>query len=165
MLMVIAAAVAALPDYAQPAGLKALAPLAGCWTAPGEVRGRDATSVMRGEWHLGGRYFVLHVRAVTEQPYEAAISYGAGEKPGQIGSFWMDTFGGMYEPSLGLGKATESGFTLAYKFPEALYVNRFERSGERWRWTITEEAAGKPDKAFASYELTPASCKGMTFAF
>jgi hypothetical protein len=165
MLTLIIAAAAALPAYAQPAGLKALAPLAGCWRAPGEVRGRDATSVLRGEWHLGGRYFVLHVRAVTKQPYEAAISYGAGENPREIGSFWMDSFGGMYEPSMGLGKATDSGFTLSYKFPEAFYVNRFERSGKGWRWTITEQAPGKPDKPFASYQLSPVRCKGMTFGF
>lgn len=27
--------------------------LEGCWTAPGRVRGKDATSFARGEWHLG----------------------------------------------------------------------------------------------------------------
>src|SRR3954447_10866561 len=98
------AAAAAAP---QPPGLRALSGLAGCWKAPGQVRGRDATSVARGEWHLGGRYFVLHLKSLTpKQPYEAAITYGAGKKPREIGSFWMDTFGGLYEPSLGLGAAT-----------------------------------------------------------
>src|SRR3954462_6683446 len=76
--------------------------LAGCWKAAGEVRGKDATSVARGSWHLGRRYFMLQLRSIVlKSPYEAAIVYGGGEKPGGVGSFWMDTFGGAYAPSLG----------------------------------------------------------------
>jgi hypothetical protein len=156
----------ALPAYTQPLGLKALGGLAGCWSAPGQVRGRDATSIARGEWHLGRRYFVLHVKArSTSRPYEAAITYGAGEKPDTIGSFWMDTFGGLYEPSLGLGVATADGFALVYRFPDAVYANRFVRRGKGWTWTIMEQAPGKPDKLFARYELRSASCQGMRFDF
>jgi hypothetical protein len=140
--------------------------LEGCWSAPGQVRGKDATSVLRGEWHLGRRYFVLHLRSVAPaQAYEAAITYRAGEKPGGIGSFWMDTFGGLYEPSLGLGAVSPDGFYLDYHFPDAAYHNRFERRGKGWRWTIVERAPGKPDKLFARYELAPASCRGTTFTF
>ena len=140
--------------------------LEGCWNAPGQVRGKDATSVVRGEWHLGRRYFVLHLRSVPPaQAYEAAITYGAGEKPGRVGSFWMDTFGGLYEPSLGLGAASSDGFSIDYRFPDAIYHNRFERLGRGWRWTIVEQAPGKPDKLFAEYKLAPASCRGMTFDF
>lgn len=140
--------------------------LQGCWKAPGHVRGKDATSVARGEWHLGKRYFVLHLRSVPpSQPYEAAITYGAGEKSGGVGSFWMDTFGGLYEPSLGLGAVTSDGFSLDYRFPDAVYHNVFRRSGSGWRWTIVERAEGKPDKLFAEYRLSPASCRGMKFDF
>ena len=164
MLSLIAAA-AVLPAYTQPPGLKALAGLAGSWTAAGEVRGRDATSVARGEWHLGGRYFDLHLKSVTKQPYEAAITYGAGEKPDEIGSFWMDTFAGLFEPSMGLGRTTTDGFSLNYRFPDAIYVNHFERRGRSWRWTIMENAPGKPDKLFARYDFKQASCRGMSFSF
>jgi hypothetical protein len=154
------------PDVPQPSGLKALSGLAGCWTAPGQVRGKDATSVARGEWHLGGRYFMLHLHSEPPaDPYEAAIAYGAGEKEGEIGSFWMDTFGGLYEPSLGLGAITPDGFALDYRFPDAVYTNRFERKGSGWRWTIIEKPTGKPEKLFAQYELAPASCAGMKFEF
>lgn len=162
MILVIALAATA---YAQTPGLKAVGGLAGCWRAPGQVRGRDATSVARGQWHLGGRYLVLQLKSVTKRPYEAAITYGAGAKPDKIGSFWMDTFGGLYEPSLGLGGVTADGFQLRYRFPDAVYANRFERRGKGWRWTIVEQAAGKPDKLFARYDLTPASCAGMRFGF
>jgi len=144
----------------------ALGGLEGCWKAPGQVRGKDATSVARGEWHLGRRYFVLHLRSVPPaQPYEAAITYGAGERAGSLGSFWMDTFGGLYEPSLGLGTVDGDGFSLDYRFPDAVYHNRFERVGRGWRWTIVEQAPGKPEKLFARYDLTAANCRAMKFGF
>lgn len=160
LLAVLAVAASATPSPG------AVGALEGCWNAPGQVRGKDATSIVRGEWHLGRRYFVLHLRSVPPaSPYEAAITYGAGEKPGGVGSFWMDTFGGLYEPSLGLGAVNGDGFSVDYRFPDAVYHNRFERISKGWRWTIVEQAPGKPDKLFAEYKLTPASCRGMTFGF
>lgn len=140
--------------------------LEGCWKAPGEVRGKNATSIARGEWHLGRRYFVLHLKSVPPaQPYEAAITYGAGENEGGIGSFWMDTFGGLYEPSLGLGRVEADGFSLDYKFKDAVYHNSFQRVGKGWRWTIIEQPFGNPQKLFARYGLTRTSCRGLAFGF
>lgn len=140
--------------------------LEGCWKAPGEVRGRNASSVARGEWHLGRRYFVLHLKSVPPaQPYEAAITYGAGEKEGGIGSFWMDTFGGLYEPSLGLGTVNRDGFDLDYKFKDAIYHNSFRRIGKGWRWMIIEQPSANAKKLFARYDLTRRSCRGLAFGF
>lgn len=140
--------------------------LAGCWTATGQVRGKDSSSIARGDWHLGRRYFVLHLRAVgPAQPYEAAIYYGAGEKPGAIGSFWMDTFGGLYEPSMGLGRVAENGFSLDYRFPDSVYTNRFSKTGKGWTWTIIEKPRDKPERLFAKYILSVAPCAGMKFGF
>ncbi len=160
LLLAVAAAALATNSPAAVAGLE------GCWRASGEVRGKDATSVAKGEWHLGKRYFVLHLRSLPPaQPYEAAITYGAGAKPRQVGSFWMDTFGGLYEPSLGLGEVTDDGFSLDYRFPDAVYHNRFERTGGGWHWTIVEQAPGKSDKLFAEYKLVRATCRGIRFEF
>ena len=141
--------------------------LEGCWTASGTVRGKDATSFARGEWHLGRLYFVLHLRSISRaSPYEAAITYGAGEKAGQIGSFWMDTFGGLYEPSLGLGAVNHDGFALDYHFPDTVYHNSFVREVKGWRWTIMERAAaGGRERIFAEYRLSPATCRNKEFAF
>lgn len=150
----------------QTPGLRAVDGLTGCWKAPGQVRGKVATSVARGSWRLGGRYLMLQLRSTTpKRPYEAAIVYGAGEKPNEIGSFWMDTFGGLYSPSLGAGEIAADGFQQTYRFPDALYVNSFRRRGHGWRWTITEQATGKPEKLFAQYELTPTSCRSIKFSF
>ncbi len=150
----------------QTPGLRAVGGLAGCWKAPGQVRGKDATSLARGTWHLGGRYLTLQLRSIVpKRPYEAAIIYGAGEKPDEIGSFWMDTFGGLYSPSLGGGAVTADGFQQSYRFPDAVYSNRFSRIGKGWRWTIIEQTTGKPDRLFAQYDLMPTSCGAMKFEF
>jgi hypothetical protein len=161
-LLVAAAAVAAQPNRV-PA---AVGGLMGCWKVAGQVRGKDATSIARGDWHLGRRYFVLHLRSVPPaQPYEAAIYYGAGEKTGAVGSFWMDTFGGLYEPSMGLGAVTSDGFSVDYRFPDSVYTNHFRRVPSGWTWTIVEKASRKPGRLFAEYRLTGSGCAGMRFGF
>jgi hypothetical protein len=162
MLILLLGAAAAPPNSVP----DVVAGLSGCWTARGQVRGKDAASVVRGEWHLGRRYFTLHLHSVPPvAPYEAAITFGAGEKLGQIGSFWMDTFGGLYEPSLGLGTVAADGFSLDYRFPDAVYRNRFVRKVHRWNWTIVEQAPGKPAKLFAQYDLTARNCAHVRFSF
>ena len=161
-LLIAASAAVSLPNKVP----DVVGGLAGCWTAIGQVRGKDASSIARGDWRLGRRYFVLHLRAVPPaQPYEAAIYYGAGERDGAIGSFWMDTFGGLYEPSMGLGRVAKDGFTLDYRFPDSVYTNRFSRTGKSWTWTIIEKPRDKPERLFAKYILSAAPCRRMKFGF
>lgn len=155
----------AMPAYVVPPGLAVMAGLQGCWRVSGRVQGEDSPSIARGEWHLGRRYFTLHLRATGSDPYEAAITYGAGETPQAIGSVFSDTFGGLYEPSLGLGGLEQGGFVQRYRFTDATYVNRFVRSGSGWHWTITEQPKDKPPSLFADYRLRPASCRGMRFDY
>ncbi|SOB79371.1 hypothetical protein SAMN06297144_0513 [Sphingomonas guangdongensis] len=155
----------ATPAYTVPPGLAVVGGLHGCWRVSGQVQGEASPSIARGEWHLGRRYFTLHLRATGAKPYEAAITYGAVQQPRAIGSVFSDTFGGLYEPSLGLGTLEESGFVQRYRFPDAIYLNRFSREGTGWRWTITEERVGKPASIFADYRLRPASCRGMAFDY
>ncbi|HEX8572231.1 MAG TPA: hypothetical protein VF759_05720 [Allosphingosinicella sp.] len=155
----------ATPDYTVPPGLAAVAGLQGCWRVSGKVQGKDSPSIARGEWHLGRRYFTLRLRAMGPDPYEAAITYGAGERPRAIGSVFLDSFGGLYEPSLGLGELEPGGFVQRYRFPDATYLNRFSRSGIGWRWTITEQPKDKPPSVFADYHLRPAPCRGMRFDY
>jgi hypothetical protein len=160
--LIALAAAAAAPSNSAPA---VVGGLAGCWKVPGEVRGKDATSVARGEWHLGKRYFILHLRSVTPTlQYEAAILYGAGQKPGEIGSFWMDTFGGAYG-TMGAGSVASDGFNVVYTYPDSVYTNRFARTGRDWVWTIIEKVPDKAERLFAEYRLSPTSCSGMKFDF
>ena len=155
----------ATPVYTVPPGLAEVAGLQGCWRVSGQVQGKDSPSIARGQWHLGQRYFTLHLRAIGSDPYEAAITYGAGETPRAIGSVFLDTFGGLYEPSLGLGELEQSSFVQRYRFSDATYLNRFSRSGTGWRWTITEKPKDKPPSVFADYHLRSAPCRGMRFDY
>jgi hypothetical protein len=155
----------ATPAYKVPPGLAVVAGLEGCWRVSGQVQGKDSPSIVRGQWHLGRRYFTLNLRAIGSDPYEAAITYGAGEQPRAIGSVFLDTFGGLYEPSLGLGELEQGGFVQRYRFSDATYLNRFSRSGFGWRWTITEQTKDKPPSVFADYRLRSAPCRGMRFDY
>ncbi|KPF67846.1 hypothetical protein IP88_12160 [alpha proteobacterium AAP81b] len=155
----------ATPAYTVPPGLAVVGGLQGCWQVSGQVQGKASPSIARGQWHLGRRYFTLHLRATGADPYEAAITYGAGAQPRAIGSVFLDSFGGLYEPSLGLGALERRGFVQRYRFADATYLNRFSRAGTGWRWTITEQAKGKPPSVFADYDLRPAPCRGMQFDY
>ena len=155
----------ATPAYTVPPGLAVMAELQGCWRISGRTQGKDSPAIARGEWHLGRRYFTLHMRTTGPDPYEAAITYGAGEKPRAIGSVFSDTFGGLYEPSLGLGELEDGGFVQRYHFPDATYLNRFSRAGSGWHWTITEQTKDKGSSVFADYHLRPARCRGMRFQY
>ena len=155
----------ATPAYTVPPGLAEVAGLQGCWRVSGQVQGKDSPSIARGQWHLGQRYFTLHLRATGSDPYEAAITYGAGKQPRAIGSVFLDTFGGLYEPSLGLGELEQGGFVQRYRFSDATYLNRFRRSGAGWRWTIIEQPKDKPSSVFADYHLRSAPCRGMRFDY
>jgi hypothetical protein len=155
----------ATPAYTVPPGLAVVGGLQGCWRVSGQVQGKDSPSIARGQWHLGQRYFTLNLRAMGSDPYETAITYGGGQQPRAIGSMFLDTFGGLYEPSLGLGELEEGGFVQRYRFSDATYLNRFSRSGAGWRWTITEERKDKAPSVFADYQLRPAPCRGMQFDY
>lgn len=161
--LIVAVALAA--DVPQTQALKALSGLAGCWKAPGQVRGKDSMSVARGEWRMGGRYFILHLRSLAQKDsYEAAIIYGGGKTPEAIVSYWLDTYGGEWS-IVGSGSAGKDGFSVDYHYPDSVYPNHFAPNGAGWRWTIMERRAGKPETLFGQYDLTPASCKGMNFTF
>lgn len=155
----------ATPAYTAPPGLAELAGLQGCWKVSGTTLGESTPAVARGQWRLGGRYFNLQLRTNGSDPYEASITFGAGEQPRAIGSVFLDTTGSLYEPSLGVGGLEQGGFVQRYRFSGAFYVNRFTRADNGWHWTITEHKEDKPISVFADYRLRPASCLGIRFSY
>jgi hypothetical protein len=161
LLAVIAASAAPAPN-AVPA---VVGGLEGCWNVTGSVRGKDAPSIARGDWHIGRLCFMLQLRSVVQgKPYTAAIIYGAGPKPGSIGSYWLDVVGGT-TPTPVTGAPTADGFIVAYDFGDSVYTNRFASTADGWRWTIMEQVTGKPEREFAHYHLTRAACRGKKFDF
>lgn len=151
--------------YTVPPGLAGVGGLKGCWRVSGKTLGEDTSGIARGHWHLGERYFNLQFRTTGSDPYEASITYGAGKQPRAIGSVFLDTTGGLYEPSLGLGELEQDGFVQRYQFSDVIYVNRFIRSDYGWRWTITEQKKDETTSVFADYQLRPASCSRLYFNY
>lgn len=165
VLLLFATPAHVTPAYTVPPGLTGVAGLQGCWRVNGQTLGEDTSGIARGQWHLGRRYFTLQFRTDGSDPYEASITYGAGEQPQAMGSVFLDTTGGLYEPSLGLGELEQDGFVQRYRFSDAVYINRFTRSAKGWRWTITEQAKDNASSVFADYQLRPAPCRGMRFDY
>jgi hypothetical protein len=161
MLALAAAAAAPVPN-AVPA---VVGGLVGCWDVTGQVRGKDAPSIARGDWHIGRLYFMFQLRSVVAgKPYTAAIIYGQGTKPGTIGSYWLDVVGGT-APTPVTGAPTPDGFTVAYDFGDSVYTNHFARVSGGWRWTIVEQETGRPAREFAHYHLVRATCRNKKFDF
>lgn len=141
-----------------------LGALAGCWSASGEVQGKQTENLVRGSWRLGNRYLLLELHGLDPaDPYDAAIVMAdAGE--GAIAAYWMDSFGAAYSVS-GAGRSTGSELVISYAYPDATYVNRFARTAAGWDWRVTEEKLGQGAENFAHYTLTPASCDAMPDVF
>jgi hypothetical protein len=154
--IIMAAAVAATPP-GDP-GLRDLSGLEGCWSAPGEVRGKATRNRVRGAWRLNGKYMTIQLASTDDKDsYAADIPIGAGEKAGELISYWMDSTGAAFSTS-GKGQLEPDGFTVTYHYPDGDYVNVWRRAGKGWRWTITEVAPGKPAREFAHYDLAPSGC-------
>jgi hypothetical protein len=155
-VVLLAATVAATPP-GDPA-LRDLAGLEGCWTTPGEVRGKATRNRVRGAWRMNGKYMVIQLTASDDKdPYAAEIPIGGGEKAGELTSFWMDSTGGAYSTS-GKGRLEPDGFIITYHYPDGDYVNVWRHANQGWRWTITELKPGQPAREFAHYDLQPSGC-------
>jgi len=152
----LAAAVAATPP-GDPA-LRDLGGLDGCWAVTGEVQGKATRNRVRGNWRMDGKFMEIALNSSdAKDAYSAVIPIGAGDKGGELISFWMDSTGGR-GAAPGKGKLEADGFTLTFHYPDGDYVNVWRRAGRGWTWTITETTPGKPPVAFAHYDLTPSGC-------
>jgi hypothetical protein len=161
--MLLAAALAILAVDADPAHA-ALARLAGCWDAPGEVMGKPVQTRVRGAWRLGERYLLLESHGLDPaDPYDAAIIIGDHDKT-RLSGWWMDSFGARYSAA-GKGEVRDGTLAIDYAYPDALYANRMVPDGKGWRWTIVERKPDGSEKPFASYRLAATTCGDAKFAF
>ncbi len=152
------------PEPAPAASASPLNGLVGCWSASGEVQGKHTENMMRAAWRLDGRYLLLEVHGLDPaDPYDAAIVM-ADSGEGALTAYWMDSFGGAYSVH-GAGRATPSELVVNYAYPDATYVNRFNRTADGWDWRVDEERANQAPRMFAHYTLRPGSCAGMPDVF
>lgn len=80
------------------------------------------------------------MRDVNEPPqYEAMVFIGFNpEKQDYIGH-WLDTFGGEYSETLGIGKREGDAIKFEFRYPDSLLTNIFHCEGASWTSTIEQQ--------------------------
>jgi hypothetical protein len=139
--------------------------LAGCWSVTGVVRGKPVTNLAKGQWVLGGAYFLLQLKTPpAEKPYQAAIFFGRMEK-GEVLVHWLDPFGAELSQYPGRGTETATGVDATWAYPDGPTRNQISLlPGGRWRMLVTETPTGKPMDVFSDYVFAPMACGGEVFA-
>ena len=151
------------PPAPVPAEVRALE---GCWRGAGDVMGKPVEiSLAAKPVNLGTAIAVdadSFAKADAKDRYAAHLvlaGLGAPPKDGSakgVSGFWSDSFGGDFTAT-GKGEVQSGGFDIAYAYPDALFLNRWRRDGERLTWTIVARTGAK-EAPFASYTLTRSAC-------
>ncbi len=166
VLLLFAAGVARAddpPPAPVPAEVRALE---GCWRGAGDVMGKAVEITLAARPVALGTMLTVdadsHAAADPKDRYAAHLvlgGKGAAPKDGAamgISGFWSDSFGGDFT-AVGKGEAQPGGFDIAYAYPDASFVNRWRRDGDRLTWTIVARTGAK-EAPFAHYDLTRSAC-------
>lgn len=151
------------PPAPVPAEVRALE---GCWRGAGEVMGKAVEITLAARPVALGTMLTVdadsHATADPKDRYAAHLvlgGKGAAPKDGPatgISGFWSDSFGGDFT-AVGQGAALPGGFDVAYAYPDATFVNRWRREGDRLTWTIVAKSGAK-EAPFARYALARSAC-------
>ncbi len=165
MKMIIAAALALLPLPASAQDMSKIPPavfaLSGCWQGEGAVMGKPVTIALTAYPIVEGAMFAIdaesHATADAKDRYAAHLLFGDGGKDGAIFGYWADSFGPAYT-STGKGAPTADGFAITYPYPDADFVNRWQRKDTGLEWQITARDKAGKESLFARYTLRPERC-------
>jgi hypothetical protein len=151
------------PPSPVPAEVRALE---GCWRGAGDVMGKAVEITLAAHpVALGTMLTVDADSRATADPKDRYAAHlvlggkGAAPKDGSatgISGFWSDSFGGDFT-AVGQGAALAGGFDIAYAYPDAAFVNRWRRDGDRLTWTIVARS-GTKETPFARYALVRSAC-------
>lgn len=166
-ILLLAMAGAARAEDPPPAPVPAeVGALQGCWRGAGEVMGKTVEITLAAKPVALGTMLTVdadsRAKADPKDRYAAHLVFGGrgaapkGSSPSGVSGFWSDSFGGDFT-AVGQGAAQPGGFDIAYAYPDASYVNRWRRDGDRLTWTIVAQSGAK-EAPFARYELTRTSC-------
>lgn len=166
-VLLLAAAGVARAEDPPPAPIPAeVRALEGCWRGAGDVMGKPVEITLAAKPAALGT--ALTVDADSRAKADPADRYaahlvlagrGAPPKdaaPTGVSGFWADSFGGDFT-AVGKGEAQPGGFDIAYAYPDASFVNRWRRDGDRLTWTIVARTGAK-EAPFASYDLARTAC-------
>lgn len=140
--------------------------LEGCWRGEGEVMGKPVEITLAARPAALGTLMTVdadsHAKADPADRYVAHLvlaGRGAPPKAGPatgVSGFWADSFGGD-ATAAGKGEVQPGGFDIAYAYPDASFLNRWRRDGDRLTWTIVLTGNGR-ENIFARYALTRSTC-------
>jgi len=151
------------PPAPVPAEVRALE---GCWRGVGEVMGKAVEITLAARPVALGTMLTVdadsHAKTDAKDRYAAHLVFGgrgASPKSGEptgVSGFWSDSFGGDFT-AVGQGAAQPGGFDVAYAYPDASFVNRWRRDGDKLTWTIVAKTGAK-EAPFARYDLARSAC-------
>lgn len=152
------------PPAPVPAEVRALE---GCWRGAGDVMGKAVEITLAARPAALGTVLTVDADSVAKTDakdrYAAhLVLAGRGAPPEDgaatgVSGFWSDSFGGDFTAT-GKGEVAPGGFDIAYAYPDAVFVNRWRRDGDRLTWTIVARSGDK-ENAFARYELKREACQ------
>ncbi|MEW9856537.1 hypothetical protein [Novosphingobium sp. M1R2S20] len=140
--------------------------IAGCWEGRGEVMGKPVTMAAVAKLILHDAMLSLDAEsnaiADPSDKYAAHLVFGGASKQpdsavDSVTGFWADSFGGAFTAS-GRGESFNSGFDITYDYPEADFVNRWRRTGDRLEWQIVMTDGASAERPFARYLLNKVAC-------
>ena len=170
-----------MPTHAAEAGAAPVPPgvmkLVGCWQGEGLVMKKPVTIRIAAAPIVESAMLAVDVSSAAvadgTDRYAAHLLFGgaphaAGHKDGdrdgdRITGYWADSFGGAYATT-GVGASTPSGFEMTYRYPDAVFTNRWRIDGAQktLTWDITSRPSKNPSSAresvFAHYALHATTC-------
>ena len=134
--------------------------LPGNWVLQGTIAGKDTTHDVTAEWVLGHQYVRIHEvsREKNSQglpAYEAMVFVGWDQNPAEYVCMWLDTYGGMYDTTIGHAKRDGNEIHFLFKSKDSVFHTRFIYHPEagNWEWRMDSEEKGGM-KPFARVKLT-----------
>ena len=143
--------------------------LAGCWQGSGSVMGKPVSISLIAKPITEGALFLVEVDsqalADPEDRYAAHLIFGGktaraeSTDATQVSGFFADSFGGDFT-AVGAGSTHPGGFEVAYAYPDASFVNRWEVAPTELAWTIIARDGAGSEQSFAAYEMARTECGG-----
>jgi hypothetical protein len=134
--------------------------LAGSWVLQGTIAGKQTTHDVSAEWALAHQYLRVHEvsrekKDNGEPAYQAMVFIGWDQTQSQYVCFWLDTYGGAFDSTIGHAKRDGDEVAFLFKYPDGPFHTTFayDPQTDTWQWRMDSEDKGTL-KPFARVKLT-----------
>jgi hypothetical protein len=123
--------------------------LAGNWLLQGTINGKDTTHDIEAAWVLGHQYLLIHEVSRDKNTqgaaaYEAMIFIGWDQSASQYACTWLDTFGGMYDSTMGHARRENNVIHFLFESKDNVLHTTFlyHPENDSWEWQMDSEVKG-----------------------